>query len=198
MKSVLIAITLLTSLNLMGQNDNIKNNKIRNFVAQFEEVQLPLTISDANPGEIELDTAVLFYLLDIVVESDIFYETYTIGKVFYMDDYFGLTLIYNYTPGAFGIDNYSVILITMDYFGNVIDQTELTCFCHDSDMGDNMVYYTESIIQISSDQIIIDEDHISQTLFEDEVSDGNYIDEHELKKIRYRLNKNGTLSELDR
>lgn len=191
MKILLLLICIAVNLPAFGQFDRIKNEKLRNFVSNFEYTELPIHIEDTQSGP-EIDSNDLFYFLDIFLDPEINYENYSFGKIFFSENYFALVFVYSYTPGAFGINNEYIVLQTMDYFGNVIDFIELACFCYDQDMGINEIHYSEAQIDLTNERITINEDKVHATLFEED-ADGDPFENHTYSETYLQILENGII-----
>lgn len=135
--------------------DDITNDSLRLFVKDFATINYPYSISKPN-DEKTIDLNKMNRILHLnKSKEDIGLEEYYYGYVFFDDSFLGLIITHFYTPGAFGIENYFMELITLDYNGKYIDSEVLGCYCNDTNMGSNDYFSTDLKIVVDELEIKI-------------------------------------------
>lgn len=177
MRQIILSILILCNCLAFAQTgtiinsknaDAIKNDSLKAIVRKFEEKQYPFTLAEIKDDEV-IDASMLNQLLKLELEiSELGLQEYYYGYVFYDKEFFGLVITHYYTPGAFGIENYFLELITVTYEGKVISHEVLSCFCNDTNMGSNDYYSTEPEIIFDARKIVVNEKLTHATLVEDE------------------------------
>jgi len=161
----------------------IKNDSLKKYIENFETITRPFVFSKSNAGE-EIKPKFLqqFFNLD---EEEVKERgcSYYYGYVYYDKNYLGFIYTKNYSPGAFGINHYFINLVTLTYEGDLIDTTELGCFCHDTNLGSNDYHKSELDITISVGKILIKEKSMHATLIEK----GNKSDFKKIENNTYQI-----------
>ncbi len=175
MKKIIFSFIYLLSFNVgfcQKEIHQIENDSLRQFIEHFETITRPFVFSNYTSGEyIEPKLVQHFFDLD---EEDTEERGvgYYYGYVYYEKEYLGIIYTKNYSPGAFGIDNYYINLVTLTYDGNLIDTKELGCFCNDSNLGSNDYHKSELIITIDIREVSIKEKTTHATLIEEDDTTG--------------------------
>ena len=153
------------------------------FISSFPTKDFPFEIlNQANEadGSGGLDTlAVQQFIYENYSEEEYFgYNNFI--PVFKVETEFGymVGLHHFFTPGAFGIYDTYFIIVTYDQEGNQIDNSEIGCYCYDSNMGSNDFYETDIDATFNKDEILISGVGIHATLFEEEefFEDGELVE----------------------
>ena len=177
--------------NSLGDSVAIKNDSLKMFIKDFETITYPFEFEEPpNSGDI-INREPLQYLLDVDLEESS-HESYYYGYIFYAPSYLGLIITRHYDPGAFGIDNSYVALITLTYDGAIVDHKELSCLCHDTNMGTNDYYATEFKIIVESNKITVHETSIHGTLIEE--GNENDFEEINTEVIQFDVSTNGKIA----
>lgn len=209
MKYLLAIFLLLNCLLGYGQSDtitlhpvkvfkgisNVEGEDLQAFVKGFKSITYPFEFADFPNGK-EIDSTQMVDFLGLIPDTsvatiEIGQEAYYTGYVFYAQDYFGLIITHNYSPGAFGIDNYFIELYTFTYGGKLITTADLGCFCHDTNMGSNDYYATELAVNIELGKITVKETNIHATLIEEE--DKAFFDERTTVKKVFVIKEGGVI-----
>ena len=155
------------------ENENftkISNDSLKAFIKNFEIISYPFHFSDINK-ENPIDIAIAEYFLDIEPDDGFGYEEFYFNFVFLEENFICIIYTRYYTPGAFGINNYFVNLITMDYSGKIIDAEDIGCFCNDTNMGNNDYYATDLEVTIEKGEISVIKNNIHATLIDEDEED---------------------------
>lgn len=124
---------------------------------------------------------------------------YYYGYVFFRENYLGLFVNQYFTPGAAGVNDYTIYLLTFDYFGNPIGRQELGCNCMDTNMGTNDYYQTEVNIRLETTGIFADITDTHATLFEEELKEGEKtVNEIKRQRKTYILSSTGEIMPMPR
>jgi hypothetical protein len=114
---------------------------------------------------------------------------------FETEEYVGLVVEHFYTPGAFGINNTFIELHTFKHDGTKIQEVELGCHCHDTNMGANDYYATfDNVTVHPKGRIEIARESIHATLFEEEMEEGQEpFDDRDSTYISINIAPDGTV-----
>lgn len=150
--------------------NKVKNDTLKAFLKKFETFNYPIKLTELNESNV-INKKLVKHFLDIELEVGFGYEEFYYNIAFYEENYIGLVFTRYFSPGAFGINNYFVNLITIDYSGNVIDDEDIGCFCNDTNMGSNDYYASDIKVTIEKGNIFVIEDNTHATLIVEDEED---------------------------
>ncbi|WP_442266069.1 hypothetical protein ACSIGC_17590 [Tenacibaculum sp. ZS6-P6] len=169
MKGIIICLAcILFNFELSSQRDlyQIQNDSLKKFIESFKKVKSPFNFSEPRIEE-EIDSKLLQRFLNVEVVDEIGYvgtESYYYGFAYFDQKYLSLIYTHYYSPGAFGIDNKGIYVVTMNYEGEIIGEELIGCFCKNSNMGSNEYFVSELNVTIQKSKIIVKQQEIRQTL----------------------------------
>ncbi len=155
-----------------GEKNNWTEDELKRFVAQFESAQLPFEYTAISEDEPDVaffseDEIKKFAYPEYDPEIDFGYKC-IFGKKYETENYLAIIYTEVYYPGAFGINNHSLLMKTFDPTGKLIDEKYLGCHCYDSNYDD--YYSTTENFQFTKSSIKItgSETHASHEWIEEE------------------------------
>ncbi|MFZ5554464.1 MAG: hypothetical protein ACOZCO_15195 [Bacteroidota bacterium] len=147
---------------------------VEDFAKRFISVELPLEFTAFANGENSepqfTDEGVRKFIDDTyrINTDDFEMNTYHPRYVYKSEKFYAFIYIDHYYPGAFGIDNTNVVLMTISKDGFLIDSEYIGCSCYDSNMGANDFYSTDDSFMWTKNQIKVTSKQLYATLYEEE------------------------------
>lgn len=150
---------------LKKENQQWTKEDFQKFEEKFEETPLPFSYAplsgeENNPKDLTNEEIKLF--IDPGFNPDENWgNRYYYGKKITTKNYTALIYSHEYVPGAFGIFNYNLYIITFSPEGNLIDHEFLGCHCYDNDM--NEFTQTTENFDFTENEIIVTGEYLNKS-----------------------------------
>lgn len=169
---------------------------LRTFMKKFKTVSTDFeyeALPEDTPEEQVFTTEEIrtYVMPEYNPENDFGYRYYY-GLAFETENYIALLFTEDYFPGAFGVHNQSLVMITVSKNGEMIDMAYLGCHCLDTNMGSNDYYATDDKFYFTKNNIRVESDNEHATLIEGE-GEGEPFSEKEHKTRNITLGNDGKI-----
>lgn len=169
---------------------------LNTFRSKFQTVNLPFEYApldyENSDGKAFTDDEIRMFSIDDYDPEKYWGYYYYYGVTFETENYIALIFTENYVPGAFGIYNQSLVMLTIGKNGDFIDKKYLGCHCMDTNAGINDYYSTVDSFFFTEGNIRIESVYTHATLIE-EAAEGEPFEEIEKKTKNVKIEVNGKI-----
>ena len=170
------------------------------FKGMFEKIELPLEFDEtwrAIDEEEYFDSTMVQEFINEDYSAEWIGEFYNPGFWYEMPQYDAYVFNYHYYPGAFGVHNNTVMLMTVDHLGNRIDIKEIGCFCYDSNQAGMYYDAVYPSFLFDGSTITVDNIYESGTNFPDELPEGEeVIDQRSEGTTTFQVSASGVITKV--